>query len=126
MPAAFTWLLVAAILLVPPASIVGLILWARRLVKTRGAPRFAAWVAYGLASVGGLVIVRGLGLGVVSATSAVAAEALEPSAKARHLAEGISEIMNCGSLGLLVAGVTAGWILFWRWRTRGSSRGLTP
>lgn len=121
MASAFTWFLVAAILIVPPASIIGLVLWARWLAKRQGVPRFAAWVAYGLAVVGGLVIAASVGLGVVIATSAVSGEAVEPSEKARHLAEGISEVMNCGALGLLVAGLAAGWVLFWRLRTRGSS-----
>ena len=125
MPSALALFTVVAILLVPPVSIVGLVLWARRLSKTRGAPRTAARVAYGLAALGGLVIVAGLGLGVVSATSPLTGEGVEPSEKARHLAEGISEVMNCGALGLLVAGVAAGWIFFWRWRTRGSSAGPT-
>jgi hypothetical protein len=114
------WFLVAAILLVPPASIVGLVLWAPRLANRPGVPRFAARVVYGLAALGGLAIAAGLGLGVVTATSAVAGDATEPSEKARHLAEGISEVMNCGALGLLVAGVAAGWIVFWTWRTEGS------
>jgi hypothetical protein len=125
MASALTWFLVAAILIVPPSSIVGLVLWARRLAKRPGVPRVAALVAYGLAVVGGLVIASGVGLGVVTATSAVAGEAVKPSEKARQLAEGISEVMNCGALGLLVAGVAAAWVLFWRWRIRPSSKTST-
>lgn len=122
MASPLSWFLMAAILFVPPASTIGLVPWARRLAKRPGVPRFAARVVYGLAAVGGLVIAAGLGLGVVTATGAVTGEATEPSEKARHLAAGISEAMNCGALGLLVAGFAAGWIVFWTWRTEESAK----
>jgi hypothetical protein len=114
-------LLVATILLVPPVSLVGVVLWARSLKRTERAPKFAAHVAYGLAVLGGLAIVGALGLGVASSTSAVTGETVEPSQKARHLAEAIAEAMNCGAVGVLLSGVAAGWLLFWRWLARGTS-----
>ena len=118
MASALTWILAVAVLLAPPASVVGLILWARGLSKAPGTPPYAAWVAYGLAALGGLAVAAGLSLGVVSTTSALNGEMVEPSERARHLGEGISEAMNCGALGLLIAAIAAAWVLFWRWRAR--------
>jgi hypothetical protein len=114
-------LLVAALLLVPPASLVGVVLWARSLKRTQRAPKFAAHVAYGVAVVGVLAIVGGLGLGFSSSTSAVTGDTVQPSEKARHLAEAISDAMNCEAFGVLLSGIAAGWLLFWRWRARAGS-----
>jgi hypothetical protein len=114
---------VAIILFVPPASIAGLVIWARRLSKTQRVPRFAARVAYGLAAVGGLAIIGGVASAFTSGVSAVTGESMEASDKARRLAEGISEVTNCDALAVLVAGVAASWLLFWSWKTRRSSGG---
>jgi hypothetical protein len=44
-PSAAAWLLIAVLLLGPPLSVVGLVVWTRRLGK-QGAPSFAIVVAY--------------------------------------------------------------------------------
>jgi hypothetical protein len=48
-----TWLLLGVILLAPPASVAGLVVWTRRL---SGAPRFAVRVAHALVGVASLSI----------------------------------------------------------------------
>jgi hypothetical protein len=53
-----------------------------------------------------------------AATSLAGNVQVEPSQKARILAEAISEAMNCIALALLVVFVGAGWIGFWKWRRR--------
>ena len=105
-------------MLLPLVAIAGVFFWAGRLGKQPSASRLAVWVAYGLVAIGGLTIFVGLGSGLLVATSAIGGEAIEPSQKARRLAEGISEAMNCGALGLLFLGVAAAWIAFWKWRSR--------
>jgi hypothetical protein len=57
-PSVITSFLALVVLLGPPLSVVGLVVWARRLPK-RGAPRFAIWVANVLAAIVGLVIIAG-------------------------------------------------------------------
>jgi hypothetical protein len=116
-PAAIAWLLGTVILLGPPLSVVGILLGARWLRK-RDAPRLVVSVAYVLAALVGLVIVAGYVGAVVVAVHPVGDEPVEPSQKARVLAEGISEAMNCGAFALLVVLIAAGWIGFWRWRRR--------
>ena len=98
MPSAIAWLLAVVILLAPPASVVGLVVWARRLRK-RGAPRFAIVVAYVLAALVALVIVAGYVGSLIVATHDTGSEGVEPSQKARALAEA----MNSGAFALLVA-----------------------
>ena len=115
MPSFVAWLLALVVLLVPPLSVVGLAVWARRLRKL-GAPRVVIWVAYVLSAIVGLVIVTGYVGAVVAAGHPVAGGQVEPSQKARALAEGISEAMNSGALALLIAVVAAGWLWFWRLR----------
>lgn len=44
----------------------------------------------------------GTGVGFVNGFGAVGGESVEPSRKARILAEGISEAMNCTAFGLLI------------------------
>lgn len=112
MPSALSWLVVAAVLLVPPAAVLGLVLWARRL---RGAGRFAVWTAYGVAAIAALVIIVGLVVGFFRAATAVHAQDVEPSRKARALAVGISEAMNCGAFALLIVAVGGAGVAGWRW-----------
>jgi hypothetical protein len=112
---ALTWLLAAAILLGPPLSAVGLVLWARPL-RRRGAPRFAVTVAYALVAIVGAVIVTGYVGAVIVVTHAIGREDAEPAPKARAVAEGISAAMNIGALALLFSLAAAGWIGFWSWR----------
>ena len=60
MPSVVTWLFaIAAVLLVPPLSVVGLVLWAGRQRRQRAA-RPTVWTANGLAALAGLVIVAGI------------------------------------------------------------------
>ena len=114
---ALTFLIAALILLGPPLSIIGLLVWVGRVRKT-GTRRFVVWVAYVLAAIAGLAIVSGYVGTVIAAIQTVGGDAVDPSQKARVLAEGISEGMNCGAFGFLVALVAVGWLSFWRWRGR--------
>jgi hypothetical protein len=84
-----------------------------------GVPRSAAWVAYALIGFAGLTVATGLVFGIAAALGGLSDEAAGTSDRARRLAEGISEVMNCSVLGLAAAGLCAGWILFWRRRIRG-------
>ena len=71
----------------------------------RELPKIAARTGY-LALLANLAMLSGL-LGTVSGLiksfGSVAGEGVDPSAKARILAEGISEAMNCTAFGLIVA-----------------------
>jgi hypothetical protein len=120
-PSALTWLVAAVVLLLPPVSVVGLTIWAGRL-RRRGAPRFIVWSAFGLAALAGLVVVGGLigGLvtGIVGTTGTVGGMPVEPSQKARALAQGISEVMNCAAFGFLIALAGVVGLAIWRWLTR--------
>lgn len=117
-----TLLLAALVLLGPPLSVVGMLVWARRLSR-QGAPRATVWVASLVGALGGLIVVTGYVSAIITATQGIAGEAFEPSQKARRLAEGISEVMNCGALAVLVVVVGGAGLWFWRWwrgRTGGS------
>jgi Na+/proline symporter len=115
------WAIVAGILFVPAVSVVAVWLWARRLGRRPELPRFASWVGYVLATIGAAVVVVGVGSGLIRSLGAVSGESVEPSQKARALAEGISEAMNSGACGFLLAVVAAIWLGFccWKWRQRG-------
>lgn len=70
--------------------------WDRRSTSGVTAKVVALAVAFaGLAGGGGTL------LGLVKAFGAVGGESIDPSQKARILAEGISEAMNCTAFGLL-------------------------
>jgi hypothetical protein len=113
-------MVLASIGLLPVAAVVGLGVWARRLARRTSAPPLARYVSYAFAVVGTLPILFGLGSGVYVAIGPVSGQTIDPSQKARALAEGISEAMNCSALGLVVAGIGALWLGFctWRWRRR--------
>ena len=104
--------LAAAIFTVPAISVVGVWLGARRLHRRAEVPRFVASVGYALAAGAGLIIVGGSVSGVLRSMGAVSSEIDGPSQKARLLGENISEAMNCGALGFLVAVVGAVWLGF--------------
>jgi hypothetical protein len=106
-----TWLCVAVI---PPLSVVGLVVWARRLSKT-GGPRVAVWVAYTLTATIGLVTVPGYVEFISIAIHPIGGVRVEPSQIARALAEGFSDAMNW-ALALLMALVGGACFGFWRWR----------
>ncbi len=68
-------------------------------------PKIAARTGY-LALLANLAMLSGLlgtVSGLISSFGAVSGEGVDPSAKARILAEGISEAMNCTAFGLIVA-----------------------
>jgi hypothetical protein len=93
--------------------------------KRTPAPRFAAVVGYAFAILSVVPMVLGLVYGIVAVVSVVRPGAGQdpaaPSQKARLLGETISETMNCGALGVLIALAGYGWLLFCtlRWRRRG-------
>lgn len=107
------------VFLLPPLSVVGAWLWARRLGRRADVPRFVKWGAFALVVPGALFI----GFGAVSGLLVllgrpVSGETVEPSQKARRLAEGISEFMNGSAFGFLLAVVALLWLGFWAWRRR--------
>ena len=75
--------------------------WVRRLWRRPDLPlrtRVIALIVGGVAS----FAAWGLLLGLVKAFGAVGGESVDPSQKARILAEGIAEAMNCAAFGILV------------------------
>ena len=118
MPSVFTLLVAVAVFLIPPLSVVGLVLWARRL-RRQGAGRVAVWTADGLAALAGVVIVAGMVPGILVVTGAIKTAGVEPSGKARALAEEISAAMNSGAFVMLIVIVGgAGLATRGRWERR--------
>jgi uncharacterized membrane protein YuzA (DUF378 family) len=113
-----TFVVLVLILLLPPSSIAGVAVSARRFGRNAAAPRFAVRVAYALAGLAGLAVAAGLVLGVVSFAATADGKSAVVSDRARHLGEGISEVMNCSALGLVLAGLCAVWVSFWKARVR--------
>lgn len=83
-------------------------------LSTRVAERLATLQRYAISCALLATFGAGLGvlLGLVSAFGAVGGESVDPSQKARVLAEGISEAMNCAAVGLLTAPVPIA-VLIW-------------
>jgi len=104
------------------APVVGLGFWTRWLGRRSSVPRFAYRTSYGLVALAALAIAFGVIFGVVVGHGAVSGEGIDPSQKARALAEGISEAMNWSAFGLLIALVAALWLGFCTWRWRQGSR----
>jgi biopolymer transport protein ExbB/TolQ len=76
--------------------------WARRIWKRRrNLPLFARAIA-AIAAASMLFGMLGTVIGLVKAFGAVGGESVDPSQKARILAEGISEAMNCTAFGIVV------------------------
>ena len=77
----------------------------RRIWKRRKTAPAATTIVQSLIALS--ILVGGIGtlVGLVKAFGAVGGESVDPSQKARILAEGIAEAMNCTALGLVV-GVT--------------------
>jgi cytochrome bd-type quinol oxidase subunit 2 len=117
-----TGIIAVAILALPPASLITGWAWARRLRRSSKLPRFAIWVAHTFVALGGVVSMIGFVLGGTAILTAPHQPG-DTRDKARALAEGISEVMNCGALGAVVAASAAVWLGFWRWRAgrRGDS-----
>jgi hypothetical protein len=109
--------LAATIFTVPAFSVLGVWLGARSLSRRSGVPRLVPRVAYTFAAGAGLIVIGGSVSGVLRSMGAVSGDSGGPSQKARMLGEGISEAMNCGALGFLVAVVGAMWLGFWAWRS---------
>jgi len=114
------WAIVAGILFVPAVSVVAVWFWARRLGKRPELPRFASWVGYVLATIGAAFVAVGVVFGFFRALGAVSEDQPGVSQKARALAEGISEAMNCGACGFLLAALAALWlgVCSLKWRLR--------
>ncbi len=110
-------LLVGLIALTPAAPLLPLLFWTRWLRRRTAAPRFATRISYALLVVGALVTLFGVVSTFRTVALNVADEVDGTSQKARMLAEGISEAINCGALAIVVALVAAFWLLFatWRW-----------
>jgi hypothetical protein len=106
----------AAIFLLPTLAVVGAWLWARRLGSRPGVPRFVKWGAFALLVPGSLLMALGLVSGLLRVLG-VADDAVEPSQKARRLAEAIAEFMNSSVFGLLLAIAAAAWLGFWAWKS---------
>jgi hypothetical protein len=107
---------VLVIALLPAASVIALGLWARWLRRRALVPRWAVSIAYGLVVLGALPFV----VGAVWGWAVMGTKAAERGDKARMLGEGISEAMNCGSLGVMIAVIGLLWLGFctWRWRKK--------
>jgi biopolymer transport protein ExbB/TolQ len=92
----FAWLVLA---IVGPVATA---IWLRRLWKRR--TELSAWTKTlaGLLAAAVLFGALGTAIGFVKGFGAVGGESVDPSQKARILAEWISEAMNCAALGLLV------------------------
>jgi hypothetical protein len=116
-----TWLILGAILVLPVASVAAVWFATRRLARTGSVPPWAVWTGYGLTVPGALVLVLGTISGIIVSMGAVSGDSVDPSQKARRLAEGISEAMNCGALALLVAVFGGAFVAIvrWRWGRRG-------
>ena len=112
-------LLVVTIAFAPGVVFVPLFYWTRWLAVRTAAPRFALRTAHMFLALGTFAAFLGAA-GGVGALTAVTGERGDASQRARALAEGISEAMNCGALVLLVAMILALWLLFgtWRWHWR--------
>ena len=113
-------LVIAVTAFAPAALLVPLFMWARWLRRRTTAPRYAAVTALGIVAVSALVTVMGAVAAIHAVTAARIDESSDASVKARVLAEGISEAMNCGALGVAIAVPAAVWLLFatWRWHWR--------
>jgi hypothetical protein len=111
-------IIVAVVFLVPALSVMGAWIWARRLGRRAEVPRFVKWVALALVVPGALFIALGVISGLIVGLARVSGETVEPSQKARRLAEGISEFMNCSAFGFLFAVAALLWLGFWAWKWR--------
>jgi hypothetical protein len=95
---------------------IGLALWARWLGRLYGVPRFVRYLVW-LIVVAWAVGAGGSMWGLINAFGAVSGESVDPSQKARILAEGISEAMNAFafSTGILLLAAIVMLGLTWRY-----------
>lgn len=81
---------------------VATVIWLRRLWKRRSELRAWTKALAGLLAAAVVFGALGTAVGFIKGFGAVGGESVDPSQKARILAERISEAMNCAALGLLV------------------------
>jgi hypothetical protein len=80
---------------------VGVTIWTfRRIWKRRKETGLTPKVALSVAAAAGIFGALGVALGVATAFGAVGGESVDPSQKARVLAEGIATAMNCAVFAL--------------------------
>jgi hypothetical protein len=108
--------LVVVTFLLPWVFVVGAWIWARRLGRRAEVPRFVKWVAYALVVPGAFFIAQGVVSGLLAGFGRASGESIDPSQKARRLAEGISEFMNSSAFGFVFAVVALVWLGFWAWK----------
>ena len=97
-------------------AVVALALWARWLGRHDNAPRFVRYLPWGFLGTW-LLVTIGWAVDFVTSRGSVSGESVDPSQKARILAEGISETINifgC-SIVLIAAGAIAMLLLTWRY-----------
>jgi len=89
-------------LLIGVSGGVGTVWLVRRVWKQRSRPGLALKMGASLVMTSALLVVFGVVFGVLTALGAVGGESVDPSNKARLLAEGLSEAMNSTAFGLVV------------------------
>ena len=77
------------------------IIWVRRVWKNRRELPVSTRAVAGVVATSAIFAAFGTAVGMLKAFGAVGGESIDPSQKARVLAAGISEAMNCTALGLL-------------------------
>ena len=94
----------------------GLVLWARWLGRLYGVPRFVRHLAWFFAAVWALGAAWSV-MGMLEGFGAISSESVDPSQKARILAEGIAESMNALAISaaLLLFGAVVMLVLTWRY-----------
>src|SRR5882724_9390253 len=92
--------------------------WSRRIWKRRNTLPLRTRAVAMVVAVAAMVGALGSLIGLVKAFGAIGGESVDPSRKARILAEGISEAMNCTALGFVI-GLPSVVVLAFLLRTRG-------
>lgn len=88
---------------VASSAVIAMLWWCRRLwQRQHELPQWATLAATGLVALASFAGFRTI-VGLIRAFGAIGGESVDPSQKARILAEGISEAMNCTAGGLLFA-----------------------
>jgi hypothetical protein len=111
----FGLVLALGIFAVPPAAVLGLWLWVRRLQRRVGLPRFAKWSSYTLIGVAGVITI-GTVVVLIQSVLAVRAPGLSAAQKQSILASGIAEAFYNGVFGVLLVVIGVLWVGFVRWR----------
>jgi biopolymer transport protein ExbB len=91
-----TWLILSLVGAVATAC------WSRRLLRRRQELAVRTRIIAVVVATSAIFAMLGALIGLVKAFGAVGGENVDPSQKARILAEGISEAMNCTALGVVV------------------------